>query len=231
MGAAGWQTAMPFAVLFASRSDLVIVPPDMSSEPEKVETNGAPEGEHIAEPEKAEKPQEAAAKKSSAPPPAAEPTAEQKLAEAQAEAGRLRDQLLRTAADFDNFRKRSRRDESDALRRGREALLKDLLPVFDNLERAVQHADSATEVKPVVDGLRMVLKQFVDTIDKVQVKRIQAVGQPFDPSKHEAIQQLESKDVPAGVVMHEVQTGYTIGDALLRAAMVVVSKGPPEGAG
>src|SRR5277367_2188172 len=114
---------------------------------------------------------EPAATASQAPstPPAAndaEPSAEQKLTEALADGVRLRDQLLRTAADFDNYRKRSRRAEDDAQRRGREQMLKDLLPVFDNLERAVQHAESAPDAQAVVAGLRMVLKQFSDTLEK-----------------------------------------------------------------
>ena len=165
------------------------------------------------------------------PPPAPRrqsSTPEQKLAEAQAEVARLRDQLLRTAADYDNYRKRTRRAEDDAERRGRERTLKDLLPVFDNLERAVQHAESAPDTQAVTSGLRMVIKQFVDTLERAGIKRVVAVGQPFDPSRHEAIQQLESAEHPAGVVMAEVQPGYLMGDALVRAAMVVVSKGPPE---
>lgn len=182
-------------------------------------------------PEKAEAGNEQTAGEAAAPEgsKSAESTSEQKLADAQAEVARLRDQLLRTAADFDNFRKRARRDETDAAKRGREGLLKDLLPVFDNLERAVQHADGAQEVKAVADGLRMVLKQFVDTLDRSGIKRVPAVGQPFDPTKHEAIQHLASKEHPAGVVIAEVQPGYMVGDSLVRAAMVVVSKGPPEG--
>ncbi len=211
----------------------------MSTDPEKAATSGAPDGEKAADAPAAEAPAAAAAAEpandqptATAEKPAdkAEPTIEQKLADAQAEAARVRDQLLRTAADFDNFRKRSRREEADALKRGREGLLKDLLPVFDNLERAIQHAETAQDAKAVADGLRMVLKQFLDTIDKIGVKRIVAVGQPFDPAKHEAIQQMESKEHPAGVVMAEVQPGYTMGDGLLRAALVVVSKGPPEAA-
>ncbi len=168
----------------------------------------------------------------STPPPASGPAAgpEQKLAEAQAEAARLRDQLLRTAADFDNYRKRSRREQDDAQRRGREGAVKDLLPVFDNLERAAQSAENAADAKAVADGVRIVLKQFLDTLEKMGIKRITAVGQPFDPARHEAIQQLASKDVPAGVVMAEVQPGYMIGDLLLRPAMVVVSRGAPESA-
>jgi molecular chaperone GrpE len=164
-------------------------------------------------------------KGTSAPP--AEMTIEQRLEDALAESTRIRDQLLRTAADFDNFRKRSRREAEDATRRGRESVIKDLLPVFDNLERATTHADTGPEAKSVADGLRMVIKQFIDTLDRMGVKRIAAVGMPFDPSVHEAIQHLESTEHPAGVVLMEVQPGYTIGDHLLRAAMVVVSKGPP----
>jgi molecular chaperone GrpE len=145
----------------------------------------------------------------------------------QAEIARLRDQLLRTAADFDNFRKRARREQEDATRRGRETTVKDLLPIFDNLERAAAHAETGVDVKAVSDGVRMVTKQFVDTLDRMGIKRVATVGQPFDPSRHEAIQHLESKDHPAGTVVAEVQPGYSIGDYLVRPAMVVVSKGPP----
>lgn len=162
-------------------------------------------------------------------PPAAPPTPEERLAQVEDEKAKLRDQLLRTAADFDNFRKRTRRELEDAQRRGRETAVKDLLPVFDNLERAAAVADSAPDAKSVGDGLRIVLKQFKDTLEKMGIKRVPTVGSPFDPSLHEAIQHLESPDQPAGVVMAEVQAGYSIGDYLLRAALVVVSKGPPQG--
>lgn len=173
--------------------------------------------------EKAENSTDAAAS-AQAPTPAAEAQPDQA-----AEVARLRDQLLRTAADFDNYRKRSRREQDEAQKRGQTQVVKDLLPVFDNLERAAQHADSATEVKAVADGLRIVLKQFTDTLEKMGIKRVQAVGLPFDPTVHEAIQQLESADHAAGVVLHEVQAGYSFGDQLVRAAMVVVSKGPAKG--
>lgn len=165
--------------------------------------------------------------------PSTEGAPEGKPAEAQsdaaAEVARLRDQLLRTAADFDNFRKRSRREQDDAQRRGTQQALKDLLPVFDNLERAAQHADTATDAKAVADGVRIVIKQFEAALEKMGIKRVVSVGMPFDPAVHEAIQHVESPDQPAGVVIHEVQAGYTLGDQLLRAAMVVVSKGPAKG--
>jgi molecular chaperone GrpE len=148
------------------------------------------------------------------------------LEAAQAEAARLRDQLLRTAADFDNFRKRSRREQVDAERRSREDLLRDLLPVFDNLERATAHAETATDVRSLADGVNMVLRQFLDTLSKLGVERVQTQGVPFDPTQHEAIQHLESTDQPPGTVLHEVQAGYRAGDRLVRPAMVVVAKAP-----
>lgn len=157
------------------------------------------------------------------PAPAPDP-----LAEAKAEAAKLRDQLLRTAADFDNFRKRSRREISDAETRAREDVLKDLLPVFDNLDRAMAHADTATDVQALADGLRMVSKQFLDTLGKLGIERVKALGEPFDPSVHEAIQHLESAEHPAGVVLAEVQPGYRQGERLLRPALVVVSRGAPK---
>jgi molecular chaperone GrpE len=120
-------------------------------------------------------------------------------------------------------------EDAAAKKRGKESAVKELLPVFDNLERAAAHADSAPDVKSLADGLRIVLKQFVDTLERMDVKRIPTVGQAFDPTVHEAIQHLPSAEHPAGVVLAEVQPGYALGDRLVRAAMVVVSKGPPEG--
>lgn len=146
------------------------------------------------------------------------------LQEALSEVTRIKDQLLRTAADFDNYRKRTRREIEDAERRGREELLRDLLPVFDNLERAVAHAGQATDVKAVADGVSMVLRQFLDTLGRIGIKRIEALGQPFDPARHEAVQQLETDEYAPGSVAVEIQPGYMMGDKLVRASMVVVAK-------
>jgi molecular chaperone GrpE len=158
--------------------------------------------------------------------PGAEATPVDPLEEAKAEAARLRDQLLRTAADFDNFRKRSRRELVEAERRGREDLLRELLPVFDNLERAVSHAEGATEVKPLAEGIALVIRQFADTLSKLGVERVSAVGTAFDPSVHEAIQHVETAEHPPGTVAMEVQAGYRMADRLLRPAMVFVAKPP-----
>ncbi len=156
-----------------------------------------------------------------------EPAAPDALEVARAETARMRDQMLRVAADFDNFRKRSRKENEDGARRAREELLRDLLPVFDNLERAVAHAEQASDPKAVADGVKIILKQFRDTVSKFGVKRLETEGAVFDPTVHEAIQQVVTADQPAGTIVTEVQPGYVWGDRLVRAAMVVVAKAPP----
>jgi len=150
------------------------------------------------------------------------------LEAAQAEALKLKDQLYRVAADFDNFKKRSRREVVDGARLAREELLRDLLPVFDNLERATAHASSTTDAKALADGIGMVLRQFVDTLGKIGIERIQALGQPFDPAVHEAVQHLETTEHPPGSVAQELQAGYRTADRVLRPAMVVVAKSLPS---
>lgn len=145
------------------------------------------------------------------------------LESVKAEAAKTRDQLLRMAADFDNFRKRSRKEVEDARKAGKEDLLKEFLPVFDNLDRGMQSAQKATDVSAVAEGLSMVLRQFVDTLGRQGITRVPTVGNAFDPSVHEAIQQVES-DEPPGHVVAEVQSGYIQGGRLVRAALVVVAK-------
>lgn len=160
--------------------------------------------------------------------PEAPPAPVDPLEEAKAEVARMRDQLLRTAADFDNYKKRARREAQEGERRVREEFLRDLLPVFDNLERAAQHAGTASDVKSLADGIGMVMRLFVDTLAKLGVERVNAVGQAFDPALHEAVQQLETTEHPPGAVAAEVQAGYRMGDRLVRPAMVVVAKPPPS---
>jgi len=150
------------------------------------------------------------------------------LEEARAEGQRLRDQLLRVAADFDNFRKRSRRETADAEKRAREELLRELLPVFDNLERAALVAETATDVKALADGIALVTRQFRDTLSKVGIERITAVGQPFDPAVHEAVQQIETTEHAPGTVVSEIQAGYRANERLIRPALVVVAKAAPN---
>lgn len=148
------------------------------------------------------------------------------LEKAKADASKFRDQLLRTAADFDNFRKRARRDVEEAQRKGLEQALLEVLPVSDNLERAVQAASQANDVQSIVDGVRMVLKSFEDAFSRLGVERVVSVGQGFDPGLHEAVQQIETRDAPAGTIVAEMMPGYRLGPKLLRAAMVSVARAP-----
>jgi len=186
---------------------------------------GSPESKTAGKPPSVAPP--ASGESATGAPSSAEAAPPDPLEAAKAEAQKFREQLLRTAADFDNFRKRSRREQEDATRRGKETTLKELLPVFDNLERATASAETAPDVKSVADGLRMVNKQFTSTLDRLGIKRVPTIGQPFDPALHEAIQHIESKEHPAGVIAAEIQAGYSFGDHLIRAALVAVSKGPP----
>ncbi|HEY1692093.1 MAG TPA: nucleotide exchange factor GrpE [Polyangiaceae bacterium] len=158
------------------------------------------------------------------PEPSAPQASDDPLTAAQNEASRMKDQWLRTAADFDNFRKRMRKELEDARRTGREDLLRAVLPVFDNLERAIQSAQRSTDVKAVADGLSLVQRQFTESLGREGIARVPTVGHPFDPSVHEAIQQVETADHAPGTVLAEVQPGYVQGERLVRAAMVVVAK-------
>lgn len=142
----------------------------------------------------------------------------------EAEIAKLKERLLRTAADFDNFRKRSRRDIADAERRVQEDLLRSLLPTFDNLERAATAAGSATDVKALADGIKMVMRQFQDTLGSIGIERVVTQGKPFDPAEHEAVQHVQSDQVPPGAVVQELQAGYRWQGRLMRPALVVVSK-------
>jgi len=159
----------------------------------------------------------------------ATPTAPDPLAEAHAEVSRMREQWLRAAADLENFRKRSAKEMEDARKSARESLLKALLPVFDNLERAIHSAQRSADVNAVNEGLSMVQRQFVEVLDGEGIVRVATVGEPFNPFVHEAIQQVESSDHAPGTVLAEVQPGYVQGDRLMRAASVVVAKAKSNG--
>jgi molecular chaperone GrpE len=138
---------------------------------------------------------------------------------------RLKDtheRLLRTAAEFDNFKKRAQKEKEDVQRFGIERLLKDFLPVMDNLERALDHAEQH-DPGQVIEGVRLVQKLFETTLAKHGVQGFSAVGKPFDPGLHEALMQQES-DEPAGTVVSEMARGYKLNDRLVRPAAVVVAK-------
>jgi molecular chaperone GrpE len=143
---------------------------------------------------------------------------------------RLKDtheRLLRSAAEFENFKKRALKEREDTQKFGSERLLKDFLPVMDNLERALDHAEQH-DLKSVIEGVRLVQKLFESTLTKHGVTGFSAVGKPFDPSLHEALMQQES-DLPHGTVVSEMARGYKLHDRLVRPAAVVVAKARAPG--
>lgn len=146
------------------------------------------------------------------------------VAALQRERDELHDRLLRSRAEFENFRKRVAR-ESDRMRQlAAEALIRDLLPVADHLELALQHKDG--DVSALADGLALVARQFQEVLARHGVEPIEAAGQPFDPNFHEAVLQRESGTVPANSVLEEFQRGYKLGPVVLRPAKVVVARSP-----
>ena len=152
------------------------------------------------------------------------------LEKAHAERDRMREQLLRIAADFENFRKRSRKEIEEVRRRSVEDTLREVLPIVDNLERAAGAMTDATEVSAVTEGVHMVLRGFEDIANRLGLKRVPSVGNLFDPTCHDAIQQEETNEHAPGTIVAEVVPGYYVGERLLRPAMVVVAR-PPTGAG
>ncbi len=165
-----------------------------------------------------------------APAPEGDPIAalETRIAQLEKEKQDTFDRLLRTTADLDNFRKRSRRELDDARVEARTGVLKEMLPVVDNLERALDHAGGAGEAsaESIIEGVKLVLRQFVQSFERMDVVPFEAVGQPFDPNLHEAVGQVETADVAPGAIAQVLQKGYKIGQRLLRPAMVVVARPP-----
>jgi len=144
------------------------------------------------------------------------------IAKLAAERDEARDQLLRTMADYDNYRKRLARENERTRKLAAEAIVRDLLPVLDNLERAVDHAGA--DAGPLAEGVQMVLDQFRAVLEKHGLKKIPALNEPFDPNVHEAVMQAESTELPPDHVVQEFEKGYTLGDYILRPSKVVVSK-------
>jgi molecular chaperone GrpE len=171
-----------------------------------------------------EQPQEEAAASESVTSGADMEMLKQQLAERELEAKTNYDRFLRQVAELENFKKRMSRDRDEAIRFANENLIKDLLPVVDNLERAVAHAAGGGNGKPIVEGVEMVLKGLLDAMAKHGVTQISALGQPFDPSKHEAMAQVESESHEPNQVVDELHKGYMLHDRLLRPALVSVAK-------
>ena len=145
---------------------------------------------------------------------------ESESAKLKAERDALYDRLARLQAEFDNFRKRQTKENQDFRDYALNNAILNLLPIVDSFDRALQAPDGAEFRK----GVELINRQFHDALTKLGVEPIQAAGQPFDPNLHQAVQTVESDDVPANHVVDELQRGYRVKDRLLRPAMVTVSK-------
>src|SRR5262245_25549259 len=135
--------------------------------------------------------------------PASTETPEDKLAALEKEKQETYDRLLRTAADFDNYKKRARREMDDARHKAKEEVLKEILPGLDNLERAIAAAAGVEGAAPVVDGVKLVLRQLQSALERFDVRGFESTGQPFDPARHEAISHIETTEFPPGTVAAE----------------------------
>ncbi|GAB4166926.1 MAG: nucleotide exchange factor GrpE [Terrimicrobiaceae bacterium] len=144
------------------------------------------------------------------------------------EAAKFRDLAMRTAADFDNFRKRAAREREDSIRYANASLIERLLPVLDSFELGLEAARSAEGNSPVVAGFEMVKRQLDDFLKDSGVEVIDAVGATFDPNHHDAMGSEFSAEVPEGGVVRQLRRGYKLRDRVLRAASVFVSKGPAQ---
>lgn len=151
----------------------------------------------------------------------------------------LKDKWLRAVADNENYKKRVKRDTDDAVTRKTQSLLTSFLPTVDNLDRALEIAEPvvaqvpkevASNVEQVVKGLRMVRDEFLSGLKRHGIEPVPAVGVPFDPAMHDALQQIDSPDHAPGVVIREFEKGYKLGDRLLRPARVIIAGAGSGGA-
>lgn len=137
------------------------------------------------------------------------------------------DRFLRAQAELENYKKRVEREKSTLVKYGNEEFIKAILPIIDNLERALDHTPGENP-DGLMEGIKITLNQLLQALEKFGVTPIASVGEPFDPSKHEAMMQVESTDHEPNTVVSELQKGYFLNDRLIRPAMVSVARIPKE---
>jgi len=141
------------------------------------------------------------------------------------------DRVLRLQAELQNVHKRQAREIGDVRRYGGLPLMRDILPVLDNIDRAIEAAASSQDTAGLLDGVKLVRQQLLTALAQHSCEPIEAEGATFDPNEHQAILQQPSADIPAGQVMAVTQTGYKLHDRVVRAAQVIVSSGPADTSG
>jgi len=138
------------------------------------------------------------------------------------------DRLLRALAEAENFKRRTQRERDESVRYANESLLRDLVPVLDNLNRALEAARATGDAAGVVGGVELIQREMLKVLERAGVTRYSALGQPFDPTRHEAIARVVSVDVKPGTVVAETMPGYLLHNRVLRAALVSVAAAPDE---
>jgi molecular chaperone GrpE len=151
---------------------------------------------------------------------------ETRLQEKEKEAKENYDRYLRLSAELENYKKRAEKEKGETYKFANENVLKDLLPVLDNLERALEHGRDAANPKALLEGVEMTQKGFWTVMEKYGISRVEAMGEVFDPNHHEAVMVQEDAQSPPGVVISQLQKGYRLHNRLVRPAMVIVSKKP-----
>ena len=140
------------------------------------------------------------------------------------------DRLLRALAEADNIRRRAQRDREDAVRYAAESLVRDLIPVLDNLDRALDAARTSGDSSRIVDGVELIRREFIKVLERHGVTRYSALGQRFDPHQHEAIARVVSLDKEPDTVVGETVPGYSLRGRVIRPAQVAVAAAPDEDA-
>jgi molecular chaperone GrpE len=148
----------------------------------------------------------------------------EKARELQKESEKNFDLYLRSQAEIENLRKRNRKEREDYFKFANESLIKDMLPVLDNLATALSHSDSDNNVHALKEGIRLTLKGLKDTLSKSGLEEVKALGELFDPCFHEAVSEMDDPKAKPGTVITELQKGYTLNTRLIRPAMVVVNR-------
>lgn len=152
------------------------------------------------------------------------PTAEERVAQLEAEVNDLTDQLLRKSADFDNFRKRKMREQEEFAAYANKELLLDIVPIIDDFERAIKSSAEAKDFEAFHNGVAMIERQLVSILErKWKLKRFDSEGEEFDPQRHEAMMSEERADHTDSIVLEDYQKGYLLGERVLRPAKVKVS--------
>ena len=138
----------------------------------------------------------------------------------------LQERMLYFQAEFENFKRLKNKEKQDILKYGNETLIKELLPVLDNLERALDHAAATDDYKSIHEGVKIIANEFLKVLERAGIERVEALGKKFDPNFHEAFLQEEMGDVEPDTVVTEMQKGYLLNGRLIRPSMVAISKKP-----